>query len=37
VRVDLARFDAGLINPEMLDAIAGRVPRFACRIKPKEL
>lgn len=34
VRVDLARFDAGLINPEMLDAIAGRVPRFACRIKP---
>ncbi len=34
VRVDLARFDAGLINPAMLDAIAGRVPRFACRIKP---
>jgi len=33
-RVDLARFDAGLINPAMLDAIAGRVPRFACRIKP---
>jgi len=34
VRVDLARFDAGLINPAMLDAIADRVPRFACRIKP---
>ena len=33
VRVDLARFDAGLIEPAMLDAIAGRVPRFACRIK----
>lgn len=33
VRVDLARFDAGLIEPAMLDAISGRVPRFVCRIK----
>ena len=31
-RVTLARFDAGLINPEMLNAIEGRVDRFVCRI-----
>lgn len=33
VRVNLARFDAGLIEPAMLDAIASRVPHFVCRIK----
>jgi hypothetical protein len=32
--VRMARFDAGLINPEMLRAIDGRVERFACRIRP---
>jgi hypothetical protein len=36
-RVNLARFDAGLIGPEMLQAIEGRVPRFVCRIKSNEV
>ena len=33
-RVTLARFDAGLINHEILQAIEGRVDRFVCRIRP---
>lgn len=33
-KVTLARFDAGLINPEMLQAMEGRVDRFVCRIRP---
>jgi hypothetical protein len=32
-RVTLARFDAGLIGPDMLQAIHGRVDRFVCRIR----
>jgi hypothetical protein len=32
--VSMVRFDAGLINPEMLQAMDGRVDRFACRIRP---
>ena len=32
-RVTLARFDAGLINPELLTAIEGQVDRFVCRIR----
>ena len=32
--VRMARFDAGLINPAMLQAMDGRVERFACRIRP---
>ena len=35
-RVSMARFDAGLINPEMLSAMDGRVDRFACRIKSND-
>ena len=33
-RVTLARFDAGLINSEILQAMEGRVDRFVCRIRP---
>jgi hypothetical protein len=34
--VTLARFDAGLIDPGMLQAMEGRVDRFVCRIRPNE-
>lgn len=34
--VSMVRFDAGLINPEMLQAMDGRVDRFACRIRPNQ-
>ena len=33
-KVTLARFDAGLINRDILQAIEGRVDRFVCRIRP---
>lgn len=33
VPVNLARFDAGLINPDMLQALEGRVAHFVCRIR----
>jgi hypothetical protein len=36
-QVNLARFDAGLIGPDMLQAIEGRVERFVCRIKSNEV
>ena len=32
----MARFDAGLIGPDLLQAIEGRVDRFVCRIKPND-
>lgn len=35
-RVSLARFDAGLIGPDLLQAIKGRVDPFVCRIRPNE-
>ena len=35
--VSMVRFDAGLINPEMLQAMDGRVERFACRIRPNSV
>ena len=34
--VSLARFDAGLIGPKLLGAMAGRVERFVCRIRPND-
>lgn len=35
-KVAMARFDAGLIGPKLLRAMAGRVERFVCRIRPNE-
>jgi hypothetical protein len=35
-QVTMVRFDAGLINPEILSAMEGRVDRFACRIKSND-
>lgn len=32
--VSLARFDAGLIGPKLLQAMKGRVDAFVCRIRP---
>jgi hypothetical protein len=33
-KVSLARFDAGLIGPKLLQAMEGRVDAFVCRIRP---
>jgi len=34
VKIDLSRFDAGIISPDMLNAMEGRVKHFVSRIKP---